>query len=39
MIHGLYIERSKNLTQDCYEIDEEKSNEDTLIFKRVVKHD
>ena len=32
-IHGLYIERSKNLPQDCYEIDEEKSGGETLVFK------
>ena len=36
-IHGLYIERSKNLPQDCYEIDEEKSSGETLVFKKVTK--
>ena len=36
-IHGLYIERSKNLPQDCYEIDADKSSGETLVFKLVDK--
>ena len=35
-IHGLYIDRTQNLSEDCYDIDTDESNSDKVVFKRIV---